>query len=112
MNDFNKTFFKQLFEETFGEYVSELTSNLKKKDSEYCSLIKERRNITEKNKKISHIFNDAKVKDVTKLFPKDVAKLNEYFDIINEIHYKEEQEIFLAGASSCYLALKKLGLLK
>lgn len=112
MNDFNKEYFKQLFEETFGEYVSELTNKLKAKDDEYCTLVKKRYDMTEKNEKLSNIFNEMPAPNGTMLSQEDIKLLNDYFDVINEIHYKEEQEIYLAGASICYLTLKKLDLLK
>lgn len=99
-------------EELFSEFASRIFLDLRKKNRKYNQHIVNQLEITKKNPKIKDILEGANLPKITNLTRKDIYDLRDYFDELNESHYYEFREMFLAGEIEEYYSLKNKGLIK
>ena len=108
MSGNNLSFFENCSTE-FHSFISNISLELCKKDSDYKNIDLENRLILKKYPNINNIFEE---KEIDGLNKEECNAMAEYLDNILLLRYKEFEEIFFKGYREAYFYFKKCDLLK
>lgn len=100
---------KELLDDFYFRYKSNIIVNLKKENCKYAQLLKREEEIFEKYPNLRDVFENGKVMQLDKEEVKQILKIQSlWFDK----NVMEDQAIYLKGIESGYLLFKKIGLIK
>lgn len=105
----NETFFYNYFEDSFGEFVSDMFVSLRKRDKEYKEFLEEKEKLLDSFTNLRGILEDDETMELSK---NEVSALIQYLFLQDDQRMIEERELFLRGMLEAYSFFKKFKIIK
>ncbi len=109
MDSFNDTFLIDYCNDSFEEFISEISVDLSKKDSKYKKLMKKRADITQEYINVRRILERDECNALTQ---KEATALRDYIAFADDCITMEQKVIFLKGMREAFYLLKQMDMIK
>ena len=104
----NEGTFLEEYKSEFEEYVSNVSVELEKVDSEYLEVVEENRKILRDNPKLRDLIEENIAEELSK---KESELLAKYIDNTVDLKFREYQAIFFKGYKEAYYHFLNSGLI-
>lgn len=109
MDSFDDSLFIDYCNDSFEEFISEISVFLLKNNNKYKRLMKKRADITQEYINVRRILERD---ECTALSQKEATALRDYIAFADDCRTMEERAIFFKGMRESYYLLKKMDMIK
>ena len=104
ISKFDQPFIETYFEDYFGEFISDIFVNLKKKNAEYKNIIAEKEKLLNQFPNLRKLIEDDKSMALSE---EEVSALSKVLCLLDDKKIIQEKELFLRGIQEAYYFFKR-----